>query len=69
MSRSNDNQTIKFCQLIEYNMRKIFLVKSYVELAGEASPGPFLKNQIWAYPWVSSFCFYCLAKSRSTKIY
>ena len=50
-------------------MRKIFLVKSYVELAGEASPGPFLKNQIWAYPWVSSFCFYCLAKSRSTKIY
>ena len=29
MSRSKDNQTVKFDQLIEYNMRKIFLEKSY----------------------------------------
>ena len=29
ISRSEDNQTVKFDQLIEYNMRKIFLEKSY----------------------------------------
>ena len=31
---------MKFGQLIEYNMRKIFLEKSYTECGGEASPRP-----------------------------
>ena len=29
ISRSKDNQAMKFGQLIEYNMRNIFLEKSY----------------------------------------
>ena len=45
ISRSKDNQTVKFGQLIKYNMRKIFLEKSYPKCGGEISPNPFLKNQ------------------------
>ena len=40
------NQTMKFGQLIEYNMRNIFLEKSYTKYGGETIPDPFLKNQI-----------------------
>ena len=29
ISRSNDKQTVKFTQLLEHNMRNIFLEKSY----------------------------------------
>ena len=32
---------MKFCQLKEYNMRNIFLEKSYTKCGGEASPRPF----------------------------
>ena len=38
ISRSKDNQTIKFGQLIEYNMRNIFVAKSIF-------PDLFLKSQ------------------------
>ena len=31
---------MKFGQLIEYNLRNIFLLKSYTECGGEASPRP-----------------------------
>ena len=41
ISRSKGNQTMKFGQLIEYNMRNIFLEKSYTEWSGETSPRPF----------------------------
>ena len=41
ISRSKVNQTIKFGQLIEYNLRKIFLVKSYTKCGEVTSPGPF----------------------------
>ena len=41
ISRSKDNQTMKFGQLIECNMRNIFLEKSYTKCDGEASPRPF----------------------------
>ena len=37
------NQTVKFGQLTEYNMRKIFLEKSYSKCGGETSPEPFSK--------------------------
>ena len=46
ISRGKNNQAIKFCQLVEYNMRNIFLDKSYTKFAGEAGPGLFIKNQI-----------------------
>ena len=32
---------MKFGQLIEYNMRNIFLEKSYTKYDGETSPRPF----------------------------
>ena len=44
ISRSKDNQTMKFGQLIEYNMRNVFLEKSYKKCCGETSPRPFYKK-------------------------
>ena len=41
ISRSKCNQTIKFGQLIECNMRNIFLEKSYTKCGGETSYRPF----------------------------
>ena len=35
ISRSKDNQTIKFGQLLEYNMRNISVEKSYTTCVGE----------------------------------
>ena len=43
-SRNKCNQTMKFGQLIEYNMRNIFLEKSYARCYGDALD-PSLKNQ------------------------
>ena len=39
--RSKGNQAMKFGQLIEYNMRNIFLEKSYTKCGGETSPRTF----------------------------
>ena len=41
MSRSEDNQTMKFGQLIECNMGNIFLEKSYTKCGGETSSRRF----------------------------
>ena len=38
ISRRKDNQTMKFGQLIEYNMKKIFVGKSYTKCAWETIP-------------------------------
>ena len=35
---------MKLGQLIEYNMRNIFLEKSYTKSGGETIPGPFSKQ-------------------------
>ena len=45
--RNKCNQAMKFGQLLEYNMRNIFLEKyfSNTKCSGEASPIIFLKNQ------------------------
>ena len=40
-SRSKVNQTMKFSQLIEYNMRNIFLKKLYTKCGEETSPRHF----------------------------
>ena len=45
ISRSKDNQTVKIGQLIEYNMRKIFLEKSSPNVVEKLVQNPFLKNQ------------------------
>ena len=41
ISRSEGNQTMKFGQLMECNMRNIFIEKSYTKSGGETSPRPF----------------------------
>ena len=41
ISRSKGNQTMKFCQLIEYGMRNIFLEKSFLKYGGGTIPRPF----------------------------
>ena len=41
ISKSKGNQTIKFGQLIEYNLRNIFLEKSYTKYGGKTIPRPF----------------------------
>ena len=41
ISRSKGNEIIKFDQLIECNMRNIFLQKSCTKCGGETSPRPF----------------------------
>ena len=56
---------MKFGQLIAYNLRNIFLEKSYTKCGGETISRPFFKNQNWAYLWINilefyMFCFYCL---------
>ena len=41
ISRSKVNQAMKFGQLLEYNMRNIFVEKSYIKWGGETIPRPF----------------------------
>ena len=44
ISRSKSNQEIKFGQLIEYNIKNIFLKKSYTKCGGETIRGLFCKK-------------------------
>ena len=44
ISRSKDNKTMKFGQLIEHNMRNILLERSYIKCGGETSTKPFSKR-------------------------
>ena len=43
---------MQFGQLIEYNMRNIFLEKSNV--VEKLVLDPFMENQNWAYLWINS---------------
>ena len=47
--RSKGNQTMKFGQLIEYEMRNTFLRYHGQNVVEKVVPDPFLKNQNWAY--------------------
>ena len=44
ISRNESNQTMKFGQLIEYNMRITFLEKLYTKCGGETILRPFSKK-------------------------
>ena len=46
ISRSKGNQAINFGQLIEYNVRNIFVEKSYTKFAAETIPRPSSKISI-----------------------
>ena len=72
-SRSKGNQTRKFGQLIEYNMRNIFLEKSYTKFDGETNPRPFSKQSkcsilVDQQSDFYTLCFYCMSKSKTTKL-
>ena len=41
ISGEKGNQTMKFGQLMEYNMRNIFLEKSYTKCDRDTTPRPF----------------------------
>ena len=44
ISRSQGNQSMKFVQLIEYNMINNFVQKSYTKCDGETIPRPLSKK-------------------------
>ena len=46
-SRSKGNQTIKFGQLVKYNMRSVFLEKSDTKYGGEISPLLLFLHNCW----------------------
>ena len=46
ISRNKGNNKMKFGQLIEFNMRKISLEKSYTKCGGETSPRRFSEKLI-----------------------
>ena len=65
--RRKGNRAKKFGQLIAYNMRNIFLKKSYQKCAGDTIPRSFSKKSklVKAYLWINSLtfytvCFYCM---------
>ena len=64
ISRSKGNQTMKFSQLIEYNIKNIFLEKSSTKCGGVTSPYLLINS-----PKFHTFCFYFMPKSRTTQTY
>ena len=74
ISRSKDNQAMKFGQLKEHNIKNIFLEKPHTKCGGETSPRPFsekLKLGI-SLDQQSEFLFnslYCISKWMTTAMY
>ena len=58
--RSKGNQTMKFGQLIEYNMRNIFIEKSFTKCGGETIPRPQTKLIMSLDLKFYTVCFYCM---------
>ena len=71
ISRSKDNQAVKFGQLIEYNMRKILPEKSYSKYGRETSPKPFSKKSTSLDQWskVLNSLFILYAKLKAIEVY
>ena len=65
ISQNKSNQTMKIGQLIECNMKNVFLQISYIKCGRETIPGPFSKK--WSKVSYSLFLLY--AKFRAIKIY
>ena len=56
---------MKVSQLIEYNIKSIFLQKSYAKCGGETIPRPFSKKSklsisLDQYSTFYTVCFYCM---------
>ena len=75
ISRSKGTQPVNFRQLIEYNMRNIFLEKSYTthNVVEKLISDPFIKNENWAYLRINSLkCykfFFLVCQSRGVPKY
>ena len=74
ISRSKGNQTMKFGQLIDYNMRIIFIEKWYTKWGGETSPRHFseklkLSISLDQHSKVLYSLFLLYAKLRAIEIY
>ena len=74
VSRSKGNKTIKFGQLMEYNIKNIFLEKSYANCGRNTIPRPFSKKSklsISLDQYSKGLCslFLLYAKFRAVKIY
>ena len=74
ISRSEGYQTMNLGQIIECNMRSIFLEKSYSKYGGETSPRPLskkLKLPISLDQWLKILnnLFLSYGKLRTIKIY
>ena len=72
ISRSKGNQTMKFCQLIEYKMRNIFFEKSSTKYREETIPRPFSKKlklsiSLDQYSRVLYKLFYCISSGGLSK--
>ena len=70
--RSKGNQTMKFDQFVEYNIRNIFLEKSYLKCGGEtslSSERSRLSRSLGQQSKVLYSLFLCYAKLRAIKIY
>ena len=50
ISNNKEEEKMTFGQLIEYNMRNIFLEKSYTKCGGKTSPIPFYKKSKLSIP-------------------
>ena len=66
------SQTMKFDQLIDYNVRNIFLEKSYTKFDGETSPRPFSKKlklsiSLDQESQFHTVCFYCMPSPMLSK--
>ena len=64
ISRSKDNQSMKFGQLIKYNMKKNVLKNTYAKCGGETIPRPYSKKSKLSIFLDSlrfyTACFYCM---------
>ena len=56
--RSKGGQVTKFCQLIKYNKRSIFLENHTQNVVKKLSPDPLLKNENWAYLLINYLKFF-----------
>ena len=64
---------MKVGQLIEYNIKSIFLKNHWQNVVEKLFPDLFLKNQNWAYLWIKSLkaysLFFLYTKLRAVEIY
>ena len=72
-SRNKGSQAMKFCQLIEYNLRNVFIQKSYTKCGRETIPRPFFKKSKFRisldqYFKVLNIFFLLFAKLRTIEI-